>query len=180
MCSRPNILVVEDDDRIADMLSDHLSLTVDAELTRTRGATETLQLDDTTCDLMLVDLLLPDGNGLDLIRILQQERNCPVLLMTGKPTLGRAVEALRLGVKDLFTKPFDLTRLTRVVQEQLAEHQRVGQQEQHHSDQSELLAEATQERQALQERLDLLCKDLVGAYRNLAEKFTDESQLRFP
>ncbi len=116
MLDRPTILIVEDDEALAQMTVEHLQATVDAEVVRTAGAAETFRrVADCSPDLMLVDLLLPDGNGLDLIRTIRARDEFPVLIMTGQPTLGRAVEAMRLGAVDLFTKPFDLLRLGSIV-----------------------------------------------------------------
>ena len=69
MSDRPTILIVEDDEAVAGMTVEHLQATVDAKVIRTAGAAETIRLvTDYSPDLMLVDLLLPDGNGLDLLR----------------------------------------------------------------------------------------------------------------
>ena len=93
MPDRQTILIVEDDEAVAGMTVEHLQATVDAKVVRTAGAAETIRLvTDCSPDLMLVDLLLPDGNGLDLIRTIRARDEYPVLIMTGQPTLGRAVE----------------------------------------------------------------------------------------
>ncbi len=172
MLDRPTILIVEDDEAVAGMTVEHLHATVDAKVIRTAGAAETIRLlTDCSPDLMLVDLLLPDGNGLDLIRTVRARDEYPVLIMTGQPTLGRAVEAMRLGAVDLFTKPFDLQRLTTVVKQTLSDHQARLRRGQRVERLEHLAKKVIRERKELQQRVDLVCRDLVGSYRDLAERF---------
>ncbi len=174
MSDRPTILIVEDDDAVAGMTVEHLHATVDAKVIRAAGAAETIGLvADCPPDLMLVDLLLPDGNGLDLIRTVRARDEYPVLIMTGQPTLGRAVEAMRLGAVDLFTKPFDLSRLTKVVKQTLADHQARRRRQGRVKRLEGLAKKVIRERKELQQRVDLVCRDLVGSYRDLAERFID-------
>jgi two-component system OmpR family response regulator len=173
--NEPTILIVEDDRQVADLLAEHVSAALDAHVIRAAGAAEALQLDSQALpDLAMIDLLLPDGNGLDLIRVLRPAY--PVLLMTAQPTAGRAIEALRLGVRDLLTKPFDLQRLTAVIREQLAVHHRSERQRVRQQRQQRVIRKVLQERRALQERIDLLCTDLVSAYRDLAAKVSAHSR----
>lgn len=171
------ILVVEDDDAVAEMVVEHLRATVDAEVIRTCSARETLQLDlENPPDLVLADLLLPDGNGLDLVRLLRADHGYPVLIMTGEPTMGRIAEAMRLGAADVFTKPFDLQRLTRVVIKSLEAYRRKQKAERRTERLEKLVRKVIEDRKSLQRRVDLVCKDLVGAYRDLAKRVAGTPQ----
>jgi len=62
-------------------------------------------------DLLLLDLLLPDGNGLDLLKELDPGAGTEVILITGHASVDTAVEALRKGASDYLTKPVDTSRL---------------------------------------------------------------------
>jgi two-component system, NtrC family, response regulator AtoC len=64
-------------------------------------------------DVLLVDLLLPDGNGMDLLS--EVEAGTQVVLITAHATVDTAVEALRLGACDYLTKPIDVPRLKAVL-----------------------------------------------------------------
>ena len=66
-------------------------------------------------DLVLVDLKLPDGNGIDFVRELQGQSAAETVLITGYASVDSAVEALRMGVLDYLTKPLDLGRLKSVL-----------------------------------------------------------------
>jgi FixJ family two-component response regulator len=98
-----------------------------------------------------------------------------VLIITGNATLGRAVESMRLGACDMLIKPFDLRRLSEVVREaaraQLARRRDEIRRRRLH----ELASRIVRERRELRRRVDLVCHDLVGAYRNLAAKFAAQS-----
>ena len=62
-------------------------------------------------DLVIVDLMLPDGEGVDLLRELKETSTADVVLVSGMATVGSAIEALRLGALDYLTKPLDNQRL---------------------------------------------------------------------
>jgi len=70
-------------------------------------------LDAHVPDLALIDLQLPDGNGLDLIPLLKQHPDVEIVVITAHGTIDSAVQALKLGASDYLTKPIDLTRLQR-------------------------------------------------------------------
>jgi len=66
-------------------------------------------------DLILTDLFLPDGKGIDLLADLDTTLPTQVILVTGHASVDTAVEALRKGVTDYLTKPLDLPRLRTVL-----------------------------------------------------------------
>ena len=72
------------------------------------------RLEARTPDVVLLDLLLPDGTGLDLIRDLHgQTDRVEIVVITGHASVNTAVEALRHGASDYLTKPVDAKRLKR-------------------------------------------------------------------
>jgi len=66
-------------------------------------------------DLALVDLRLPDGSGLELLREIDSQVTTEIVLITGNATVDSAVEALRSGASDYLIKPVDIPRLKSVL-----------------------------------------------------------------
>ena len=62
-------------------------------------------------DLILLDLMLPELSGLELTRILRQEGNVPIIMLTAKESEVDKVVGLRVGADDYITKPFSLPEL---------------------------------------------------------------------
>ena len=72
-------------------------------------------LSRSTADLVLIDLNLPDGEGIDLLRELKETSSSDVIIVSGMATVDSAIEALRLGALDYLTKPLDNRRLKAVL-----------------------------------------------------------------
>jgi two-component system response regulator AtoC len=66
-------------------------------------------------DVILVDLMLPDGSGLSILDELDPARRTEVILVSGQATVDSAIAALRVGVLDYLTKPVDVRRLKSVL-----------------------------------------------------------------
>jgi two-component system response regulator AtoC len=66
-------------------------------------------------DVLLVDLRLPDGKGLDVLDALEDPSRTEIVLLTGHATVDSAVEAMRRGVRDYLTKPIDVARLRTIL-----------------------------------------------------------------
>ena len=73
------------------------------------------RLAQTRPDVVLVDLMLPDGSGLDLVQEMEPAKRPEVILITGFASVDSAVAALRHGVLDYLTKPVDVRRLKTVL-----------------------------------------------------------------
>lgn len=103
------ILVVEDDAMLLDGLKVGLGLhgfTVDAVAScdDARAALATAEF-----DAIVLDLMLPDGSGLDILRDLRRRQHAtPVLLLTAKDTVADRIGGLDSGADDYLGKPFDL------------------------------------------------------------------------
>src|SRR2546423_762189 len=78
----------------------------------------TRTLAHTPADLAMVDLRMPDVNGLDLLRQIRSAvPSCEVILMTAYAAVDSAVEAIKLGAREYLTKPFDFDRVRQVLGE---------------------------------------------------------------
>ncbi len=109
------ILIVEDDDNSAEMLA---ALVTDAGHTASiatdlQQARQQLVLHSP--DLVLLDLHLPDGSGLDLFADERLRGDADIVLITGQASVDTSVQALRLGAADYLVKPINLKQLRRVL-----------------------------------------------------------------
>ncbi len=106
-----HVLVVDDDANTRDAL---LAL-AQAEGFTTAGAGSVqearIQLGRQRPDVVLMDLRLPDGSGIDLFEELDDPASIETILITGHASIETAVEALRLGASDYLTKPVNVQRL---------------------------------------------------------------------
>jgi two-component system, NtrC family, response regulator HydG len=73
------------------------------------------RLGEHVIDVALVDLRLPDGSGLEIVRELQERSSAEIVVITGGASVDSAVEALRLGATDYLTKPVDVRRLRAIL-----------------------------------------------------------------
>jgi DNA-binding response OmpR family regulator len=108
---KTRILVVEDDAALARVLRDNLSFegfqvhwAADA-----RMAVEASK--EFTPDLVVLDVMLPDGDGFELCRYLQQGGRTPVIMLSARSQKADKLRGLALGADDYVTKPFDLEEL---------------------------------------------------------------------
>jgi DNA-binding NtrC family response regulator len=111
----PHALAVDDDPNFLSALAELIEgqgFTTNTALTL-RDARA--QVSHRTPDVALVDLYLPDGSGIDLLKDLESGASTEVVLMTGHADVESAVQALRLGASDYLTKPLDIGRLKSIL-----------------------------------------------------------------
>ena len=111
----PRALIVDDDPEIREGLAEVVGLE-GFETTTAASLSEARQrLAKTRPDVVLADLMLPDGKGLDLLEAVEDGPRPQVVLITGNATVETAVEALRTGARDYLTKPVDVPRLKAIL-----------------------------------------------------------------
>lgn len=109
----PQLLVVEDDERFADVLSSEFRDRGYA-VTAVSEARRLSELDVTAFDYAVVDLRLRDASGLDVIVELKaRSPKIRVIVLTGYGSIATAVQATKLGAIDYMTKPIDIDALER-------------------------------------------------------------------
>lgn len=103
------VLIVEDDARVADLVSDVLRAEgIDVEVTQT-GADGLVAVSSGRFDLMVLDIELPGLSGMEVLEKLRREDDdLPVLMLTGRNTSEDIVGGLDAGADDYLTKPFDV------------------------------------------------------------------------
>ncbi len=111
--STMRLLLIEDNERLGQLIRDGLTkdgLAVDWQQTLEDGEAT---LEAAAFDLVLLDLGLPDGDGLDLIRRLRRASDTiPILVLTARGGLSDRVTGLDAGADDYLVKPFDIAELS--------------------------------------------------------------------
>ncbi|MGD2114078.1 MAG: sigma-54 dependent transcriptional regulator [Acidobacteriota bacterium] len=112
----PLALAVDDDENFLSALED-LAGQVGFETTSVSSLEEAKdELSKSIPDVVLMDLVLPDGSGFELLENLDEAAaSTEVVLITGHASVDSAVEALRLGVTDFLLKPIDVERLRHIL-----------------------------------------------------------------
>jgi len=101
------ILIIDDDERLAAMVADYLG-GAGFRVTRAANAREGEQrLKRETFDALVLDLMLPDADGLDLCRRLRDISDLPILMLTARGDAMDRVIGLEVGADDYLPKPFE-------------------------------------------------------------------------
>jgi two-component system, OmpR family, response regulator VicR len=105
------ILIVEDDRTLARVIRDNLHLEGFAVHAVIDSSAALNYLRSTVPDLILLDLMLPGGDGFDLCRTLRQRSKVPIVILSARGQKADKLRGLNLGADDYITKPFDLEEL---------------------------------------------------------------------
>jgi DNA-binding response OmpR family regulator len=172
------ILLVERNPRIIEMLVESFVRRFEAQITCVATGEDALDVEIFEPHaIALIDTRLegsdtrPDGiDAITLTTRLRELSDRPVIIMDADPTTADVIEAMRAGAADFFVKPFEiealLTRMTQLMQDHA--HRRAM--TQRHERTRRLLRKVIRERRQLNERVELICKDLVGAHKRLATR----------
>jgi two-component system response regulator HydG len=116
--NRPQLLVVDDELPVLKVI-ERVAAKVGFDVITCASGSEALRaLMRRPADLAMVDLRMPDVNGLVLLRQIRSAvPSCEVILMTAYAAVDSAVEAIKLGAREYLTKPFDFDRLRQVLNE---------------------------------------------------------------
>lgn len=103
----PHVLVVDDDGRIRELLSRYLTtngfrVTPAADAAVARAAMSGLQF-----DIVILDVMMPGENGLDLARFLKSQSDVPICMLTAQSETEDRIVGLETGVDDYLPKPFE-------------------------------------------------------------------------
>ena len=110
------VLVVEDDKGLSEIFCEELSALGHSVVPATTVAAGFERLADTELDVVLLDLMLPDGSGIEVLRRLaQEELPTEAIVLTGYAEVSTAIEAMKLGAYDYVTKPMHMEEVALLV-----------------------------------------------------------------
>ena len=107
----PKILICEDDRSISSAVSEYLIAMDYTVLVVNDGDEAIEQFSNFKPDLVLLDIMMPKMNGLEVIKILRNRYDTPIIFLTAKISLDEKILGLELGADDYITKPFSMREL---------------------------------------------------------------------
>lgn len=168
----PAVLIVDDDAAVVEMIQEPLQTELGC---RVRAASTISQarriLATEPIELLVLDIGLPDGDGLSLLKALRSRHPfAQAIVITGAPSIEKMVTALRDGATDLLPKPFTTSVFVERARKALHQYHRFARNEARIELLKGAVRRLNQARRVVSKKVDLLCNDLVGAYGELAKQ----------
>ena len=114
-----HILIVDDDNRIRNLLKDYLSENNYIVSTAENAKQAKLKLNYLKFDIAILDIMMPGQDGYELTRDIKKEKKLPIILLTAKGEVENRIKGLEIGADDYIGKPFEpkelLLRINNVV-----------------------------------------------------------------
>ena len=107
MENKNHILIVDDDDRIRDLLKDYLSENSYIVSTAENADQAKEKLSYLKFDIIILDVMMPGQNGYELTKDIKKQIKVPIILLTAKGEVENRIKGLELGADDYIGKPFE-------------------------------------------------------------------------
>jgi DNA-binding response OmpR family regulator len=101
------LLIIDDDARLAAMVSDYLAAAGFAVDRRSTGQDGLAALERTTYDAVILDVMLPDIDGFEICRVIRRRAQTPILMLTARGEETDRIVGLEIGADDYLPKPFN-------------------------------------------------------------------------
>ena len=102
-----HILVVDDDDRIRELVKEYLNDNGFTVSTGNSAEEAKIRLEYFKFDLIVLDVMMPGQNGFELTKEIKKNSSVPIILLTAKGEVENRIEGLELGADDYLSKPFE-------------------------------------------------------------------------
>lgn len=122
----PTILIIDDDNRLNQLLKDFLKDFGFTVITATHPARGLRKLKHAAPDLVILDIMLPDMDGFEVCRAIRQASNIPIIMLTARGEVTDKVVGLELGADDYLAKPFEPRELVARIQSVLRRSQQLA------------------------------------------------------
>ena len=106
MSTQPLVLVADDEPRITKLVSDRAADEGFRVVTANGGEEALQKAEEVRPDIVLLDIVMPDLDGIEVMRQLRERRPVPVILLTAKGSTADKAKGLDLGADDYIAKPF--------------------------------------------------------------------------
>ncbi|MBN1644044.1 MAG: response regulator [Dehalococcoidales bacterium] len=108
MLQRPLIMAVDDEQNILKLISINLALEGYRIITAPDGLSALALLDEYNPDLVILDIMMPGIDGIEVVKRIRQKSSVPIIMLTGKDDINSLNQALERGADDYITKPFNI------------------------------------------------------------------------
>ncbi len=109
---KPNVLLVDDEEKFLDVLSQRLGTRgIDAD-TATSGEEALIKIKDKNVDVIILDVMMPGIGGIETLKRIRKENpEVQIIMLTGQGTIDKAINAMKEGAIDFLEKPADIEKL---------------------------------------------------------------------
>ena len=105
--SKIHILVVDDDDRIRNLLKEYLNENKFIISTASNAIEAKIKIEQFKIDLIVLDVMMPGQSGYELTKEIREKNSVPIILLTAKGEVENRIKGLELGADDYLGKPFE-------------------------------------------------------------------------
>ena len=105
--NKNHILIVDDDDRIRNLLKDYLSENNYIVSTAENADQAKKRLEYIKYDIIILDVMMPGQNGYELTKEIKRDLKIPIILLTAKGEVENRIKGLEIGADDYLSKPFE-------------------------------------------------------------------------
>ncbi len=169
---RPRILVVDDEPSVVGLVDDLVGGSIACEIIKADSIASAKKVLKTQgVELLVADVNLPDGQGTELLADLKYfQPSARALVITGKPTMGGAINAMRGGAVDFLPKPFNAEQLIERVSAALQAQADGARKDKRILKLRDAVKRLNEARRTVSKKVDLLCNDLITAYGELSRQ----------
>ncbi len=101
-----NILIVDDEEKIREVIGEYCKNEGYQTTTATNGQEALEQLQNSDCDLLILDIMMPKMDGFELLKNIPESKRVPIIILSARDDEIDKLEGFRLGIDDYVTKPF--------------------------------------------------------------------------
>ena len=133
-----HILIVDDDDRIRNLLKDYLTDNFYIVSTAEDAKEAKEKLNFIKFDVIILDVMMPGQDGYDLTRDIKKKINVPIILLTAKGEVENRIKGLEIGAEDYISKPFEPKELLLRIRNVIKNRNRIDQNSKHNVGQAKI------------------------------------------
>ena len=133
-----HILIVDDDDRIRNLLKDYLTENFYIVSTAEDAKEAKQKLNFIKLDVIILDVMMPGQDGYDLTIDIKKKLNVPIILLTAKGEVENRIKGLEIGAEDYIGKPFEPKELLLRIRNVIKNRNRIDQNSEHNVGQAKI------------------------------------------